>query len=85
MTEHKPHISLILQRVLENKVIVKAEKCEFHVTSISALSFIIDQGKIKSDPAKIQAVTERPTPSSHKQLQCFLVFANILPPISKRL
>lgn len=81
MTEHKPNISLVLQRVLENKLFVKAEKCEIHVTSVSSLSFIIDQGKIKSDPAKVQAVAERPTPSSHKQLQRFLVFANILPPI----
>lgn len=81
MTQRKPHISLVLQRVLENKLFVKAEKCEFNVTSISSLSFIIDQGKIKSDLPKVQAVAERPTPSSHKQLQHFLVFAIFLPPI----
>lgn len=48
MTEHKQHICLVLQWLLENKLFVKAEKCGFHVTYISFLGIIIEQGQRKS-------------------------------------
>lgn len=76
LSEHRHHVRLVLQRVLENKLFVKAEKCEFHARSVSFLGFIIKSGQIEADPAKIQAVTEWPTPSNKKQLQRFLGFAN---------
>ena len=37
---------------------VKAEKCEFHVLSISFLGYIISQGQIEMDPAKVSVVAE---------------------------
>lgn len=40
--EHVIHVSALLQRLLENKLFVKAEKCTFHV-STSILGFIISQ------------------------------------------
>lgn len=40
------------------------------------LGFINKQGQLLPDPAKVKAVAEWPTPSSRKQLQCFLGFAN---------
>lgn len=43
---------------------------------MSFLGFIVRQGQLSPDPAKIQAVTEWPTPSTRKQLQQFLEFAN---------
>uniref|UniRef100_A0A674MFK3 Gypsy retrotransposon integrase-like protein 1 n=1 Tax=Takifugu rubripes TaxID=31033 RepID=A0A674MFK3_TAKRU len=53
-----------------------AEKCEFHTTSISFLGFVVARGQLSPDPAKVRAVMEWPTPSSRKQLQQFLGFAN---------
>ncbi|XP_023208460.1 retrotransposon-like protein 1, partial [Xiphophorus maculatus] len=76
MTEHKRHVRLVLQRLLENSLYVKAEKCEFHVPSISFLGFILESGRVKPDPGRIRAVLEWPTPASRKQLQRFLGFAN---------
>ncbi|XP_042252426.1 uncharacterized protein LOC121886485 isoform X2 [Thunnus maccoyii] len=55
---------------------MKAEKCEFHVPSVSFLSYIIAQGLVLMDPAKLTAVTEWPRPTNLKQLQRFLGFAN---------
>lgn len=40
--EHHSHIQQVLQRLLENKLFVKAEKFEFHVHSISFLEFIVE-------------------------------------------
>ncbi|KAF7640683.1 hypothetical protein LDENG_00023110, partial [Lucifuga dentata] len=74
--EHTHHVRLVLQRLLENKLFVKAEKCEFHVSSVKFLGYIIESGQVKADPDKIRAVAEWPKPESHKQLQHFLGFAN---------
>lgn len=40
------------------------------------LGLIIEQGWVKSDPAKIQAVAEWPIPTTRKQFQHFLGFTN---------
>ncbi|KAK9513191.1 hypothetical protein VZT92_026747 [Zoarces viviparus] len=74
--EHVHHVQSVLQRLLENSLFVKAEKCEFHVPTVSFLGYIVSQGSIQMDPAKVAAVTAWPVPSSRKQLQSFLGFAN---------
>uniref|UniRef100_A0A3P9M887 Gypsy retrotransposon integrase-like protein 1 n=1 Tax=Oryzias latipes TaxID=8090 RepID=A0A3P9M887_ORYLA len=76
LDEHTHHVREVLSRLLENRLYVKAEKCEFHVPTISFLGFIIDSGNIRPDPAKIAAVTSWEPPTSGKQLQRFLGFAN---------
>ena len=74
--EHRIHVRQVLQQLLENRLYVKAEKCEFHVPSISFLGYIISQGQIEMDPAKVSAVAEWPSPPTRKRLQQFLGFAN---------
>ena len=39
--EHFQHVRQLLQQLLENKLYVKAEKCEFSVTSVSFLGCIL--------------------------------------------
>ena len=53
---HKQHVHQVIQSLLENKVFVKAEKCEFHVSSVTLLDYIIAQGQLRMDPAKVRAV-----------------------------
>lgn len=67
------HVGLVLSCLLENKLFVKVEKCEFHIFSVSFLGFVVGQGQLSPDPAKMQAVADWPTPSS---LQSFLGFAS---------
>ncbi|KAI3361892.1 hypothetical protein L3Q82_002215 [Scortum barcoo] len=74
--EHVHHVQAVLQRLLENSLFVKAEKCEFHASSVSFLGFIVGRGSLQMDPAKVSAVASWPTPSSRKQLQRVLGFAN---------
>ena len=73
---HIQHVRRVLQRLLENQLFVKAEKCDFHVPSVSFLGYIISEGEVKMDPVKIKAVAEWPTPETRKQVQRFLGFAN---------
>ena len=74
--EHVHHVRKVLQRLLENKLFVKAEKCEFHVETVAFLGYIIGSGQVKPDPVKTQAVAQWPQPENLKQLQRFLGFAN---------
>ena len=60
--EHVIHVRSVLQRLLENKLFVKAEKCDFHASSVEFLGHIIQKGSVQADPRKISAVAdwERP-------------------------
>lgn len=69
LLDHQKHVRTVLQRLLDNKLFVKVEKCEFHATSTSFLGFIVSQGKLRMDPAKVSAVANWPTPTTRKQLQ----------------
>ncbi|XP_072892070.1 uncharacterized protein [Hemitrygon akajei] len=66
----------VLQRLLENKLFVKVENCKFHARSVSLLEYITESGELRADPEKIRAVAEWPNPTTLKQLQRFLGFAN---------
>lgn len=52
----------ILQCLLQKKLFTKAKKCEFHVPSVTFLSYIIEDGRVRADSDKIRAVAEWPTP-----------------------
>lgn len=45
LEEHRVHVRAVLQRLLENKLFVKAEKCEFHSPSVSFLGYILTGGR----------------------------------------
>ena len=55
---------------------MKVEKCEFHTPSVSFLGYVFEGGQVRTEPHKIEAVAEWPIPSSRKDLQRFLGFAN---------
>ena len=74
--EHIQHVRQVLQRLLENRLFVKAEKCEFHASTVTFLGHIIAQGQVRMDPEKVRAVMDWPKPENRKQLQRFLGFAN---------
>lgn len=74
--EHVLHVRQVLQRLLENKLFVKSEKCEFNKSSVSFLGYVIESGQVRTDPEKVRAVAEWPRPENLKQLQRFLGFAN---------
>ena len=76
LSEHTRHVQLVLNRLLENSLYVKAEKCDFHARSVAFLGYIVAEGGIQMDPAKVSAVTLWPTPENRKTLQQFLGFAN---------
>ena len=71
-TEHARHVRQVLQRLLENRLFVKAEKCN----SVEFLGQILEEGRVRADPKKIRAVEEWPRPTDRTQLRRFLGFSN---------
>uniref|UniRef100_A0A3P9HPM2 Gypsy retrotransposon integrase-like protein 1 n=1 Tax=Oryzias latipes TaxID=8090 RepID=A0A3P9HPM2_ORYLA len=76
LDQHIIHVRRVLEHLLENRLFVKAEKCEFHVSTIPFLGYVLEAGNIRPDPAKIEAVLNWEAPTTRKKLQQFLGFAN---------
>ncbi|KAK3543192.1 hypothetical protein QTP70_012302 [Hemibagrus guttatus] len=55
---------------------VLAEKCVFHQPSVHFLGYVIDLSGVRMDEGKVAAVRNWPIPTSVKDLQRFLGFAN---------
>ena len=55
---------------------VKPEKCEFDTEKTSFLGFIIRQNGIKMDPEQVSAIIDWETPTTIRDVQCFLALAN---------
>jgi len=55
-------IQTVLQRLLENSLFMKVEKCNYHVPTVSFLGYIMAQGSLQMDPAKVFVVGLGPFP-----------------------
>ena len=73
---HQEAIQEVLKILWENKLCLKPDKCEFHKNEVEFLGFIIGHEKIRMDPGKIEAVRDWKSPTTKKELQTFLGFAN---------
>ncbi|KAL0187602.1 hypothetical protein M9458_014701, partial [Cirrhinus mrigala] len=76
MDQHVQHVRAVLQRLIDNQLYAKMEKCEFHQTVTSFLGCIISAEGVAMDERKVNAVLEWPQPTTVKELQRFLGFAN---------
>lgn len=75
-TKDVQHVRQVLQ-LLQSQLFVKVEKCKFHISTVSFLSFILSADKIKIEAVKVEEVKAWPVPGNQKQLQRFLAFANL--------
>ena len=66
----------VLQLLRENDLYLKPQKCEFGVTKVNFLGFIIEHGKMTMDPVKLAGIADWPAPSTLRQLRSFLGFGN---------
>jgi hypothetical protein len=73
--EHLQHLQLVLQRLRENKLFAKQSKCAFLAPQVEYLGHIISAQGVATDPKKIEAIKDWPTPHNLKQLRGFLGLA----------
>ena len=76
LKEHQALVTHILQKLKDNDLFLKPEKCHFHKKQVEYLRVIVGKAKIKMDPVKVNAITNWPTPKTLKELWSFLKFGN---------
>ena len=52
---HVIHVRSVLQRLLDNNLFLKGEKCEFHLQSVSFFVYIISQQGVLMDDHKVDS------------------------------
>jgi hypothetical protein len=74
--QHQEQVKRILKKLRQHQLSLKAEKCYFEKEEIKFLGLLISEKGIQMDPHKVKAVTNRPAPTTKKELQQFLGFVN---------
>jgi hypothetical protein len=54
--EHDKHLRMVLQKLRENQLYAKLNKCEFRLKEVTFLGHIISEGGISVDPSKVKDV-----------------------------
>src|SRR5271170_8055094 len=67
---------MVLERLQEAGLCLKPSKCQFHVQEVAFLGFLVGPTGVRMDPAKVEAITSRPTPESVHDVRVFLGLVN---------
>jgi hypothetical protein len=73
---HKRHVRMILAKVAETGLTLKASKYEFHTMETEYLGYVISQKGLRMNEEKIRRIRESQEPQNIKGIQSFLGFAN---------
>ncbi len=72
LEEHAQHLRKVFQRLRENKLYDKFEKCKFEVKEVNFLGHRITQEGLKMDDHKVKAILDWEPPKSIPALESFL-------------
>jgi len=76
LNNYQKKVADVLQKLMDNNLYLKPEKCRFSQKEVDYLGIIIGKGEIKMDPVKVQAFTDWPTPTNIHEIRSFLGFGN---------
>ena len=76
LKEHLEHIKLVMELLRENQLYAKMSKCVFEVQQVEYLGHVISEKGVATDPQKISAIAEWPTPKNITKLRSFLGLAS---------
>jgi len=76
LEEHAEHLRKVFQRLRENKLYAKLEKCEFGVTEVDFLGHRITQEGLMMDDHKVKAILDSELLKSVLALRSFLGLAS---------
>ena len=72
----KQYTKQVLQRLWENDMYCKPQKCEFKKEQTEYLGMVISHNSVSMDPTKLTGIKNWPTPMTIKQVRSFLGFGN---------
>ncbi|GJR26515.1 putative reverse transcriptase domain-containing protein [Tanacetum coccineum] len=73
--EHEGHLKLILRLLKKEELFAKFSKCEFCLSKVQFLGYVIDSEGIHVDPAKIESVKDWASPKTPTKIHQFLGLA----------
>jgi hypothetical protein len=73
--EHNKHLRLVLQKLRENQLYAKLNKCKFWLKEVSFLGHIISKGGIFVDPSKVKDVLSWNTLQNVSDIRSFFGLA----------
>ena len=76
LEEHNSNLSKVFERIRGAGLRLKPRKCNFAKESVEYLGHVVSADGIQTDPQKLRAVNEYPTPSDVKSLRSFLGLAS---------
>ena len=76
LAQHQAKVKEVLQRLRDNDLFARPEKCSFDKTEVEYLGMFVNRDGIKMDDAKVKAITEWPAPTNVRGVRSFLGLAN---------
>jgi len=74
--DHEDHVRKVLERLWEFGLYCKAEKCQFGLSEVAFLGFIINSEGVGMESDRISTIEDWPTPKSVRDVQVLLGFTN---------
>lgn len=75
LQDHVGHLQQVFDTMVTHSLLAKQSKCAFGVSRVEYLGHFITVEGVSTDPRKIEAVQQWPTPTTLKQLRGFLGLA----------
>ncbi|XP_062830648.1 uncharacterized protein LOC134297351 [Anolis carolinensis] len=73
--DHLKHLDIVLGRLKEAGLTIKASKCKLGKNTTKYLGHLVGGGCIRPDPTKVKAIHQWPVPKTKKQVRSFLGLA----------
>ena len=70
--QHEQHVRRVLELLRQHQLYAKKSKCTFCTEKVEYLGFIISKDGVTTDPAKVEAVKNWPSPKSVTEVRGFL-------------
>jgi len=74
--EHEQAVQRVLEVLVEHKLFLRPEKCEFHRKRIEYLGLVISKNKVEMDLVKVARVRDWPILENRTDVQAFIGFVN---------
>src|SRR5712692_9129821 len=69
MEQHRELVKQVLQRLWDNNLFLKPEKCDFEKEQMDYLGLILKPGHIAMDPIKLQGIADWPIPQNLRDVR----------------
>ena len=72
--QHKQHVRRVLDLLCQHKLFAKKSTCTFLIEKVKYLGFVISNNGVATDPNKVEAMKNWPSPKNVREVWGFLGF-----------